>query len=156
MSLEEIKESYSNLSPKAIFLTLSIILPAIGGTAYVGITTYNRVIAATEMIEANKPYDDAELRAEVNALKVQLSAQQASVNVVKDSMVTTSNQLVSMQEKVSNAIGTANEAKAITNGNVRETSASLLGVREEMKATREGIESQLKALKRATSNPLGN
>jgi hypothetical protein len=156
MSLEEIKESYSNLSPKAIFLTLSIILPAIGGTGYVGITTYNRVIAATEAIEAAKPYDDAELRAEVNALKVQLSAQQASVNVVKDSMVTTSNQLVSMQEKVSNAIGTANEAKAITNGNVRETSASLLGVREEMKATREGIESQLKALKRATSNPLGN
>jgi ribonuclease HI len=156
MSLEEVKESYSNLSPKAIFLTLSVILPAISGTAYLGITTYNRVIAATEAIEAAKPYDDAELRAEVNALKVQLSAQQASVNVVKDSMVVTSNQLVSMQEKVSNAIGTANEAKAITNGNVRETAASLLGVREEMKATREGIESQLKALKRATSNPLGN
>ena len=156
MSLEEIKESYSNLSPKAILLTLSIILPAISGTAYLGITTYNRVIAATEAIEAAKPYDDAELRAEVNALKVQLAAQQQSVNTVKDSMVTTSNQLVSMQEKVSNAIGTANEAKAITNGNVRETSASLLGVREEMKATREGIESQLKALKRATSNPLGN
>jgi ribonuclease HI len=156
MSLEEIKEPFSNLSPKAIFLTLSIILPAISGTAYLGITTYNRVIAATEAIEAAKPYDDAELRAEVNALKVQLSAQQASVNVVKDSMVVTSNQLVSMQEKVSNAIGTANEAKAITNGNVRETAASLLGVREEMKATREGIESQLKALKRATSNPLGN
>ena len=156
MSLEEIKESYSNLSPKAIFLMLSIILPMVGGTAYVGITTYNRVISATEAIEAAKPYDDAELRAEVNALKVQLSAQQTSVNTVKDGMVTTSNQLVSMQEKVSNAIGTANEAKAITNGNVRETNASLLGVREEMKATREGIESQLKALKRATSNPLGN
>jgi hypothetical protein len=156
MSLEEIKESYSSLSPKAIFLTLSIILPMIGGTGYVGITTYNRVIAATEAIEAAKPYDDAELRAEVNALKVQLAAQQSSVNTVKDSMVTTSNQLVSMQEKVSNALGTANEAKAITNGNVRETAASLLGVREEMKATREGIESQLKALKRATSNPLGN
>jgi hypothetical protein len=156
MSLEEIKESYSSLSPKAIFLTLSIILPMIGGTGYVGITTYNRVIAATEAIEAAKPYDDAELRAEVNALKVQLAAQQQSVNTVKDGMVTTSNQLVSMQEKVSNALGTANEAKAITNGNVRETAASLLGVREEMKATREGIESQLKALKRATSNPLGN
>jgi hypothetical protein len=156
MSLEEIKEPFSNLSPKAIFLTLSIILPMIGGTGYVGITTYNRVIAATEAIEAAKPYDDAELRAEVNALKVQLAAQQQSVNTVKDGMVTTSNQLVSMQEKVSNALGTANEAKAITNGNVRETAASLLGVREEMKATREGIESQLKALKRATSNPLGN
>jgi hypothetical protein len=156
MSLEEIKESYSNYSAKTLLVVLFGVLAPIGGTIYVGITTYNRVIAATEAIEAAKPYDDAELRAEVNALKVQLAAQQSSVNTVKDSMVTTSNQLVSMQEKVSNAIGTANEAKAITNGNVRETAASLMGVREEMKATREGIESQLKALKRATSNPLGN
>jgi hypothetical protein len=156
MSLEEIKESYSNYSAKTLLVVLFGILAPIGGTIYVGITTYNRVIAATEAIEAAKPYDDAELKAEVNALKVQLAAQQQSVNTVKDSMVVTSNQLVSMQEKVSNAIGTANEAKAITNGNVRETAASLMGVREEMKATREGIESQLKALKRATSNPLGN
>jgi hypothetical protein len=156
MSLEETKESYSNYSAKTLLVVLFGVLAPIGGTIYVGITTYNRVIAATEAIEAAKPYDDAELRAEVNALKVQLAAQQSSVNTVKDSMVTTSNQLVSMQEKVSNAIGTANEAKAITNGNVRETAASLMGVREEMKATREGIESQLKALKRATSNPLGN
>ena len=156
MSLEEIKESYSNYSAKTLLVVVFGILAPLGGTVYVGITTYNRVIAATEMIEANKPYDDAELKAEVNALKVQLAAQQTSVNTVKDSMVTTSNQLVSMQEKVSNAVGTANEAKAITDGNVRETAASLMGVREEMKATREGIESQLKALKRATSNPLGN
>jgi uncharacterized cupredoxin-like copper-binding protein len=156
MNLEETKESYSNYSAKTLLVVVFGILAPLGGTVYVGITTYNRVIAATEAIEAAKPYDDAELRAEVNALKVQLAAQQQSVNTVKDSMVTTSNQLVSMQEKVSNAIGTANEAKAITNGNVRETAASLMGVREEMKATREGIESQLKALKRATSNPLGN
>ena len=156
MSLEQTKESFSNYSAKTLLVVLFGVLAPIGGTLYVGITTYNRVIAATEAIEAAKPYDDAELRTEVNALKVQLAAQQSSVNTVKDSMVTTSNQLVSMQEKVSNAIGTANEAKAITNGNVRETAASLMGVREEMKATREGIESQLKALKRATSNPLGN
>jgi cell division protein FtsB len=156
MSLEQTKESFSNYSAKTLLVVLFGVLAPIGGTLYVGITTYNRVIAATEAIEAAKPYDDAELKAEVNALKVQLAAQQSSVNTVKDSMVTTSNHLVSMQEKVSNAIGTANEAKAITNGNVRETAASLMGVREEMKATREGIESQLKALKRATSNPLGN
>ena len=156
MSLEEIKESYSNYSAKTLLVVLFGVLAPIGGTIYVGITTYNRVIAATEAIEAAKPYDDTEIKTEVNALKVQLAAQQQSVNTVKDSMVTTSNQLVSMQEKVSNAIGTANEAKAITNGNVRETAASLLGVREEMKATRDGLEAQLKAVKRATSNPLGN
>jgi soluble cytochrome b562 len=156
MTSNKAKESYLNYSPKTLLLVIFGVLAPISGTIYIGITTYNRVIAATEAIEASKPYDDAELKAEVNALKVQLSAQQSSVNTVKDSMVTTSNQLVSMQEKVSNAIGTANEAKAITNGNVRETAASLLGVREEMKATRDSIEAQLKALKRATSNPLGN
>ena len=156
MTSNKTKESYLNYSPKTLLLVIFGVLAPISGTIYIGITTYNRVIAATEAIEASKPYDDAELKAEVNALKVQLSAQQSSVNTVKDSMVTTSNQLVSMQEKVSNAIGTANEAKAITNGNVRETAASLLGVREEMKATRDSIEAQLKALKRATSNPLGN
>jgi soluble cytochrome b562 len=156
MTSNKTKESYLNYSPKTLLLVIFGVLAPISGTIYIGITTYNRVIAATEAIESSKPYDDAELKAEVNALKVQLSAQQSSVNTVKDSMVTTSNQLVSMQEKVSNAIGTANEAKAITNGNVRETAASLLGVREEMKATRDSIEAQLKALKRATSNPLGN
>lgn len=155
MNLEETKTIFSNLSTTAMAIVFSI-LAATGGTIYVGITTYNRVIAATETVEAAKPYDDGELKGQVNELKVQLAAQQQSVNTVKDSMVTTSNQLVSMQEKVSSAIGTANEAKAVTNGNVRETNAALLGVREEMKAMREGIEAKMKALQRATTNPLGN
>lgn len=152
MNLEETKTTYLGLSLKA-FLIIGGILSASGTTIYFAITKYNQI---SDLADTYQPYDDAELKAEVNALKVQLAAQQQSVNTVKDSMVVTSNQLVSMQEKVSTAIGTANEAKAITNGNVRETAASLMGVREEMKATREGIESQLKALKRATSNPLGN
>lgn len=155
MSSEETKTFSFNLSPTTMWAILLTIATTGFGAVYVGITTYNRVIAATEAVEAAKPYDDTELRGLVNDLKVQLAAQQQSVNVVKDSMVQTSNQLVTMQEKVSNAIGTANEAKAITNGNVRETNAALLGVREEMKATRDGMETQLKALKRATSNPLG-
>ena len=58
MSLEEIKESYSNYSAKTLLVVVFGILAPLGGTVYVGITTYNRVIAATEMIEANKPYDD--------------------------------------------------------------------------------------------------
>lgn len=155
MNSEERKTFSFNLSPTTMWAILLGVVTTGSGMIYVGITTYNRVIAATEAVESAKPYDDAELRGLIGDIKVQLSAQQQSVNVVKDSMVQTSNQLVTMQEKVSNAIGTANEAKAITNGNVRETNASLMGVREEMKATREGIESQLKALKRASTNPLG-
>ena len=156
MSLEETKTFSFNLSPTLMWGILLTVVTSGSGAAYYGITYFNRMDSGLKLIEEAKPYDDADLRTQVNELKVQLAAQQQSVNTVKDSMVVTSNQLVSMQEKVSNAIGTANEAKAITNGNVRETAASLLGVREEMKATRDGLEAQLKAVKRATSNPLGN
>lgn len=155
MELEEIKTSYSKLSATAIAIIFSVLATA-GGTIYVGITTYNRVIAATEAIEGYKPYDDNELKGQVNELKVQLSAQQQSVNTVKDSMVNTANQLVAVSDKASQAKGDAMEAKAIANGNARETQAALSGVREEMKATREGIEAKMKALQRATTNPLGN
>jgi chromosome segregation ATPase len=153
MSLEEIKESFSSLSPKAILLTLSIVLPAIGGTAYVAITKYNQV---TELVDNYSPYNDAELRRELSETKAQLAGLQSSVNNIKDGMVLTSNQLVSVSEKASTAKGEAMEAKAIANGNARETQAALGGVREEVKATREGIEAKMKALQRATTNPLGN
>lgn len=153
MSLEEIKEPFSNLSPKAILLTLSIILPAIGGTAYVAITKYNQI---SELADNYAPYDDKELKAQINELKVAQAAQQQSVNTVKDSMVQTSNQLVAVSDKASQARGDALEAKAIANGNARETQAALGGVREEVKATREGLEAKMKALQKATTNPLGN
>ena len=153
MSLEEIKESFSSLSPKAILLTLSIILPAIGGSAYVVITKYNQI---TELVETYSPYNDAELRRELADTKAQLAGLQSSVNNIKDGMVLTSNQLVAVSEKASTAKGEAMEAKAIANGNARETQAALGGVREEVKATREGIEAKMKALQRATTNPLGN
>jgi len=153
MSLEEIKESFSSLSPKAILLTLSIVLPAIGGTAYVAITKYNQI---TDLIENYSPYNDAELRRELSETKAQLAGLQSSVNNIKDGMVLTSNQLVAVSEKASTAKGEAMEAKAIANGNARETQAALGGVREEVKATREGVEAKMKALQRATTNPLGN
>ena len=152
MSLEEIKESYSNLSPKAIFLTLSIILPAIGGTAYVAITKYNQI---TDLVENYKPYDDGDVKTEINRLKLELEGTKTSLNAVKDGMVSTSNQLVAVSEKASTAKGEAMEAKAIANGNARETQAALGGVREEVKSGIEGLKAQMKALQRASTNPLG-
>jgi hypothetical protein len=153
MSLEEIKEPFSNLSPKAILLTLSIILPAIGGTAYVAITKYNQI---TDLVENYKPYDDGDVKTEINRLKLELEGTKTSLNAVKDGMVSTSNQLVAVSEKASTAKGEAMEAKAIANGNARETQAALGGVREEVRASREGLEAKMKALQKATTNPLGN
>jgi peptidoglycan hydrolase CwlO-like protein len=126
------------------------------GAIYVGITTYNRVIAATEAIEEAKPYDDTELRNEVNRLKVQLSGMESSVNNVKDSMVSSSNQLVAVSEKASTAKGEAMEAKASANGTGREVTAALSSIREEIRSTKEGLEARMKALQKASTNPLGN
>lgn len=155
MSLEEIKTSLSNFSATGIAIIFSILATA-GGTIYVGITTYNRVIAATEAIEGAKPYDDTELKNEVNRIKIQMSGLETSVNTVKDSMVASSSQLVSVADKASQAKGEAMEAKAVANGTSREVTAALSSVREEVKSTRDGLESQMKALKKATTNPLGN
>jgi len=156
MSLEETPTSYFNFSPTTMWAILFGVVTTGFGAIYVGITTYNRVIAATEAIEEAKPYDDTELKNEVNRLKTQLAGLESSVNNVKDGMVSTSNQLVSVSEKASTAKGEAMEAKAIANGNARETQAALGGVREEVKSGIEGLKAQMKALQRASTNPLGN
>jgi hypothetical protein len=163
MSLEEIKDSFSTLSPKAILVTLSIILPAIAGTAYVGITTYNRIIAATEAIESAKPYDDAEIKKAISNLEKIDAETKTEIDAINNVLLSNaqssarlSESLARAQEKASDASGTATEAKAIANGTTRETQAALQSIREEVKATRDGMDAQLKALKRATTNPLGN
>jgi predicted nucleic acid-binding Zn-ribbon protein len=85
-----------------------------------------------------------------------MSGLETSVNTVKDSMVASSSQLVSVSDKASQAKGEAMEAKASANGTSREVDAALKSIRSEVAATKEGLESQLKALKRASTNPLGN
>jgi peptidoglycan hydrolase CwlO-like protein len=156
MSSEETPISYFNFSPTTMWAILFGIVTTGSGAIYVGITTYNRVIAATEAIEEAKPYDDTELRNEVNRLKVQLSGMESSVNNVKDSMVSSSNQLVAVSEKASTAKGEAMEAKASANGTGREVTAALSSIREEIRSTKEGLEARMKALQKASTNPLGN
>ena len=156
MESEETKVSYFNFSPTTMWAILLGIVTTGSGAIYVGITTYNRVIAATEAIEEAKPYDDTELRNEIGRLKVQLSGMESSVNNVKDSMVSSSNQLVAVSEKASTAKGEAMEAKASANGTGREVTAALSSIREEIKSTKEGLEARMKALQKASTNPLGN
>jgi chromosome segregation ATPase len=156
MSSEETQTSYFNFSPTTMWAILLGVVTTGSGAIYVGISTYNRVIAATEAIEEAKPYDDTELKNEVNRLKIQMSGLETSVNTVKDSMVASSSQLVSVSDKASQAKGEAMEAKASANGTSREVDAALKSIRSEVAATKEGLESQLKALKRASTNPLGN
>lgn len=159
MNLEETKTSFLGLSLKAI-LIIGGILSASGTTLYVGITTYNRVIAATESIEAYKPYDDNDLKRtimEKNAALEQENARlRAEVSAAQGALVQASSQLARVQEKASEAAVASTEAKTIALGTQRETQAMLSSIREEIKSTREGLEARMKALQKATVNPLGN
>jgi predicted nucleic acid-binding Zn-ribbon protein len=159
MNLEETKTSFLGLSLKAI-LIIGGILSASGTTLYVGITTYNRVIAATESIEAYKPYDDNDLKRSIlekNAALEQENARlRAEVDTAKTALLQASTQLARVQEKASEAAVASTEAKTIALGTQRETQAMLSSIREEIKSTREGLEARMKALQKATVNPLGN
>lgn len=159
MNLEETKTTFLGLSLKAI-LIIGGILSASGTTIYVGISTYNRVIAATESIEAYKPYDDNDLKRtimEKNAALEQENARlRAEVSAAQGALVQASSQLARVQEKASEAAVASTEAKTIALGTQRETQAMLSSIREEIKSTREGLEARMKALQKATVNPLGN
>ena len=159
MELEEIKASYSNLSATAIAIIFSV-LATCGGTIYVGITTYNRVIAATEAIEEYKPYDDNDLKRSIleknSSLEQENAKLRAEVSAAQNALVQASSQLARVQEKASEAAVAATEAKTVAQGTARETQAMLASIREELKTTKEGLEARMKALQKATVNPLGN
>lgn len=159
MSLEEIKDTFSNLSPKVALLVFSI-LAASGGTIYAVITKYNQI---TELVDNYKPYDDKEVRQminerydEINALDKKLAALQTQVNETNNRFAESSAHIIRLQEKSSDAASTAAEARAVSQGSARETTAALSSIREEIKSMREGLEAKMKALQRATTNPLGN
>jgi multidrug resistance efflux pump len=159
MNLEEIKTSYSNLSATAIAIIFSVLATA-GGTIYVGITTYNRVIAATEAIEGFKPYDDNDLKRNMLEKNAALEAEnvrlRTEVDTAKSALLQASTQLARVQEKASEAAIAATEAKTVAQGTSRETQAMLASIREEVRTTKEGLEAKMKALQKATTNPLGS
>jgi len=165
MNLEEIKTSFSKLSMTGIAIVFSILATA-GGAIYIGITTYNRVIDATQKVENYKPYDDSDLKTSISDTNTKLLERNAElekenaslrseVSDTKDRLVNYAESMVKIQDKASDAIALARETKATSDGNVRETNAALMSIREEVKAVKESLESQMQALKKATSNPLG-
>ena len=159
MNLEETKTTFLGLSLKAL-LIIGGVLSASGTTIYIGITTYNRVIAATESIEAYKPYDDNDLKRSIMEKNASLEQENArlrtEVDTAKSALLQASSQLARVQEKASEAAVASTEAKTIALGTQRETQAMLSSIREEVKTTKEGLEARMKALQKATVNPLGN
>ena len=62
---------------------------------------------------------------------------------------------IRLQEKASEAIALAREAKAVSSGTSREVDAALSSIRSEVKSQIDGVNDKMKALQKATSNPLG-
>ena len=61
---------------------------------------------------------------------------------------------VRLQEKASEAIAQAREAKAVSTGTAREVDASLSSIRSEVTSQINGVNDKMKALQKATTNPL--
>jgi hypothetical protein len=61
---------------------------------------------------------------------------------------------IRLQEKASEAIALAREAKAVSSGTSREVEASLSSIRSEVKSQIDGVNDKMKALQKATTNPL--
>ena len=166
MSLEEIKESYSNLS-STVKLLLTLIIGGGGSIIYLTVTYFNDSKASIEFVKDYKPYDDSEVKSLISktntelltknaALEQENARLRAEVSGAQSALVQASSQLARVQEKASEAAVASTEAKTIALGTQRETQAMLSSIREEVKTTKEGLEARMKALQKATVNPLGN
>lgn len=166
MSLQEIKDSYSNLSA-TVKLIVGLIVAGGGSAIYWGVTYFNDSQATIEFAKNYKPYDDSEVKELIGktnteiltknaALEQENARLRAEVAAAQSALVQASSQLARVQEKASEAAVAATEAKTVANGTARETQAMLASIREELKTTKEGLEARMKALQKATVNPLGN
>jgi cell division septum initiation protein DivIVA len=166
MSLEEIKESYLNLS-STVKLLLTLIIGGGGSIIYLGVTYFNDSKASIDFVKDYKPYDDSEVKSLISktntelltknaALEQENARLRAEVSGAQSALVQASSQLARVQEKASEAAVASTEAKTIALGTQRETQAMLSSIREEIKTTKEGLEARMKALQKATVNPLGN
>ncbi len=84
--------------------------------------------------------------------KVELLEQQ--LDEQRDRYVELMQTNIRLQEKASEAIALAREAKAVSSGTSREVEASLSSIRSEVKSQIDGVNDKMKALQKATTNPL--
>jgi predicted nucleic acid-binding Zn-ribbon protein len=106
-------------------------------------------------VEAYQPYDDAELKSKVQALEIELKA-------AKERQLTTADTLVSISEKLTDAVALSRESQSTAKSAVansesvnREVQTRLSGLKTEIDSTVAQLRNEMSSLKRATTNPLG-
>lgn len=158
MTSEDSKTFSLTLSPQMILGLILTALPVIGGSAYAGITFFNKMQDTIEAVESAKPYDDTELRELAKRLEVEMKS-------VKERQLATAEQAVRVAEKASDAIALARETSAIAKGSSAETkavldaqgreiNAKLSQLQNEINNAVSNLRTEMNALKRASTNPL--
>ncbi len=158
MTSEDNKTFSLTLSPQMILGLILTVLPVIAGSAYAGITFFNKMQDTIEAVESAKPYDDTEMREKVQAFEIELKA-------VKERQLATAEQAVRIAEKASDAIALARETSAVSRGSAaetkavldaqgREVNAKLSQLKNEIDSAVSNLRTEMNALKRATTNPM--
>ncbi len=131
--MDELKSLLSRFSPKQLLVIGSILLTAVGGPVYYGITLFNDL---NSTIEEVKKMSNVETR----------------ITVLEDRSKSTERQLVDVMMSNNRALEKANEAygKAIEASSIAKTS------QDKIADTVANVKEDMKALKKAVTNPLGN
>jgi chromosome segregation ATPase len=159
MTSEDSKTFSLTLSPQMILGLILTVLPVIAGSAYAGITFFNKMQATIEAVDSAKPYDDTELQETTKRLEIEMKS-------MKERQLATAEQAVRIAEKASDAIalaretsavarGSSAETKAVLDAQSREVNARLTQLKNEIDNAVSNLRTEMNALKRATTNPLG-
>jgi len=131
--MDELKSLLSRFSPKQLLVIGSILLTAVGGPVYYGITLFNDL---NSTIEEVKKMSNVETR----------------ITVLEDRSKSTERQLVDVMMSNNRALEKANEAY----GKAIEANAMARSSQDKIADTVTNVKEDMKALKKAVINPLGN
>jgi hypothetical protein len=153
--MSEEKTFSLTLSPTMMITILLGVISALGSGGYYAVTMYNRAMAAIEAVEVMEPYDDKSLQSRVLTLETEMKA-------VKDRQLATAESLMSISEKLVDAVSLARESQSTAKSAVansesvnREVQTRLAALKTELESTAASLKNEMAGLKKATSNPLG-
>ena len=131
--MDELKSLLSHFSPKQMLVIGSILLTAIGGPIYYGITLFNDLQSTIEEVK-------------------KMSNVETRITVLEDRSKSTERQLVDVMMSNNRALEKANEAY----GKAIEANAIAKSSQDKIADTVANVKEDMKALKKAVTNPLGN
>lgn len=131
--MDELKSLLSHFSPKQMLVIGSILLTAIGGPIYYGITLFNDLQSTIEEVK-------------------KMSNVETRITVLEDRSKSTERQLVDVMMSNNRALEKANEAY----GKAIEASSIARSSQDKIADTVTNVKEDMKALKKAVTNPLGN